>query len=150
MAAASIAIEREVSSGRLRRALLATWLVTAGWDFVFASALAVFGYDSTVARLWQGVASTVLGARAAQLGGLGVAAGLALHLTVALTWSALFVALLARSDTLRRVVRRPSGAAVVAVAYGPAIWLAMSCLVIPLATGRPPSFGFRWWVQLFA
>jgi hypothetical protein len=149
MTTASIAIEREDSS-RVRRALLLTWLVTAGWDFVCASALAVFGYHSTVARLWQGVASTVLGARAAQIGGLGVAAGLALHLMVSLTWSALFVVLLARSDTLRGIVRRPSGAVAVAIVYGPMIWLVMSCVVIPLATGQPPRFGFRWWVQIFA
>ena len=149
-AATSIALERDVTAADLRRALLLTWVVTAAWDFVCASALAVFGYDSTVARLWQGVAATVLGPRAAQLGGRGIAAGLALHLMVALTWSALFIGLLARSSALRRVVRRPFGAIAVAAAYGPAIWLMMSCVVIPLATGRLPSFGFRWWVQIFA
>jgi hypothetical protein len=42
-----------------------------------------------------------------------VVAGLALHLALALTWSAVFVA-------------------------------------IPLATGRPPRLGVRWWVQIFA
>jgi hypothetical protein len=26
----------------------------------------------------------------------------------------------------------------------------MSLAVIPLATGRPPAFGFRWWVQVLA
>jgi hypothetical protein len=149
-AATSIALEGDASAGELRRALLLTWVVTAAWDFVCASALAVFGYHSTVARLWQGVAATVLGARAAQLGGRGIAVGLALHLGVALTGSALFVGLLARSSALRHVVRRPLGALAGAAAYGPVIWLAMSCVVIPLATGRPPTFGFRWWVQVFA
>ena len=149
-AAASVALERDVTASDLRRALLVTWIVTAPWDFVCASALAVFGYHSTVARLWQGVAATVLGGPAAQLGGRGIAVGLALHLCVAFTWSALFVLLLARSQGLRRVVRRPAGALAVAAAYGPVIWLVMSCVVIPLATGRPPTFGFRWWVQVFA
>ena len=149
-AAMSIALEQDATAARQRSALLLTWAVTAAWDFLCASALAVFGYHSTVARLWQGVAATVLGARAAQLGGRGIAVGLALHLMVALTWSALFVGLLARSSALRRVVRRPSGALAVAAVYGPVIWLVMSCAVIPLATGRPPTFGFRWWVQVFA
>jgi hypothetical protein len=26
----------------------------------------------------------------------------------------------------------------------------MSLMVIPLATGRPPRFGLRWWVQVVA
>jgi hypothetical protein len=38
----------------------------------------------------------------------------------------------------------------VAAAYGPIIWLVMSLGVIPLATGKPPVIGFRWWVQIFA
>jgi len=38
----------------------------------------------------------------------------------------------------------------VAVIYGPLIWLVMSLLIIPLATGRPPRFGLRWWVQIMA
>ena len=37
-----------------------------------------------------------------------------------------------------------------AAVYGPLIWLVMSLAVIPLATGRPPAFGFRWWVQVLA
>jgi hypothetical protein len=36
----------------------------------------------------------------------------------------------------------------VAALYGPAIWLVMSLVVISLLSGRPPAFGFRWWVQL--
>jgi hypothetical protein len=31
--------------------------------------------------------------------------------------------------------------------YGPFIWMAMSLAVIPLLTHRPPTIGFRWWVQ---
>ncbi len=131
-------------------ALLVTWFVTAAWDFVCASMLSMFAYGSTFSRLWQGVAATVLGPAATTMGARGVAAGLALHLLVALVWSAVFVVLLARSVTLRRVVESPRGAIAVAMLYGPFIWLVMSIAVIPLATGRPPAFGFRWWVQVFA
>jgi hypothetical protein len=76
--------------------------------------------------------------------------GLGLHLLVALTWSAIFVLVLDRSDVLRRAVARPGGAVAVAVVYGPMIWLVMSLVVIRLATGRPAAFGFRWWVQIVA
>src|SRR5690348_12987039 len=132
------------------RTVIPVWLVTAGWDFVCASALTVFAYHGTFAHLWQGVASTVLGPTAIDGGLTTVAVGIALHLAVAFTWSAIFVAAARMSPALRRTIATPSGALAVAVAYGPVIWLVMSLVVIPLATGRPPRFGFRWWVQVFA
>jgi hypothetical protein len=88
--------------------------------------------------------------RPSPLGALGVAAGLALHLLVALAWSAAFVFAVVGSRALQRALARPLGALAMAALYGPIIWLVMSLAVIPLATGRPPAFGFRWWVQIFA
>ena len=132
------------------RAVFVTWLVTAAWDFICASALGIFAYGSTLSRFWQGVATTVLGASALEMGARGVAAGLVLHLAVAFTWSAVFVLAVAGSPTLRRALNRPVSALLVAVIYGPLIWLVMSLAVIPLATGRLPALGFRWWVQIIA
>jgi len=134
----------------IARAILMTWLVTAAWDCACATMLSVFAYGSTFTRLWQGVASTVIGPKALTMGARGVAAGLGLHLVVAFVWSAAFVFAVSRSGALRRAIVRPAGAVAVASAYGPLIWLVMSIIVIPLATGRPPAFGFRWWVQIFA
>ena len=130
-------------------AILVTWLVTAAWDFVCATLLSVLAYGSTFTRLWQGVASTVLGPDALTMGARGVAAGLGLHVAVALTWSAIFVLAVAWFPSLRRAIATPTGAFVVASLYGPIIWLVMSLAVIPMATGRPPALGFRWWVQVF-
>ena len=124
--------------------------MTAAWDFLCATALSVFAYHTTAARLWQGVASTVLGPSALHGGAMTVVAGLALHLTVALTWSVIFVAAVRASPALRRTIATPAGALAVATIYGPMIWLVMSLVVIPIATGRPPRFGFRWWVQIGA
>ena len=138
------------SGKSVARAILVTWLVTAAWDFVCATLLSVFAYGSTFSRLWQGVASTVLGPAALTMGVRGVAAGLGLHLMVALVWSAAFVLAVAWLAAVRRAIARPGGAIAVACVYGPIIWLVMSLVVIPLATGRPPAFGFRWWVQIFA
>ena len=132
------------------RPVLMVWIVTAAWDFACASALGVFAYGSAFSRFWQGVGSTAFGPSVLAMGARGVAAGLALHLLVALTWSAVFVIALARSLTLRRWLVRPLGALAVAIVYGPLIWLVMSLLVIPLATGRLPTLGFRWWVQIVA
>jgi NAD-dependent oxidoreductase involved in siderophore biosynthesis len=132
------------------RAVIPVWLVTAAWDFLCATALSVFGYHTTVAHLWQGVASTVLGPRAVDGGATAVAFGIAVHLAVAFAWSALFVAAARLSPALLRAITTPSGALAVAAVYGPVIWLVMSLAVIPIVTGRPPRPGFRWWVQIFA
>jgi hypothetical protein len=132
------------------RAVLVTWLVTAVWDLVCASALGIFAYGSTFSRFWQGVAAVALGPTALQMGVRGVAAGLALHLLVALAWSAIFVIAVTRWTALRRSLGRPATALGVAAIYGPMIWLVMSLAIIPLATGKLPAFAFRWWVQIFA
>ena len=132
------------------RAVVVTWLVTAVWDFICASALSVIAYRAVFTRFWRGIASVPLGPQALEMGTLGIVAGVATHFMVALMWSALFVLAVTRSQALQRALARPSGAVAVATVYGPLIWLAMSLAAIPLATGRPPVIGFRWWVQIFA
>jgi hypothetical protein len=132
------------------RLVIPVWLVTAVWDAICATVLAAVAYRVPAGRFWQGVASTVLGPSALDGGAATVLAGLALHAAVALTWSALFVAATLAWAPLRRAIRTPRGALVVAAVYGPAIWLVMSLAVIPIATGRPPRLGFRWWVQVAA
>jgi hypothetical protein len=136
--------------GPVGRAVVVTWLATAAWDFVCASALSVIAYGAVFTRFWRGIASVPMGPRALEMGALGVLAGVATHLLVALTWSTLFVLAVTKSRTLQRALARPPGAIAVAAVYGPLIWLVMSLVAIPLATGRPPVIGFRWWVQVFA
>jgi len=139
-----------VKKRSIAAAIVATWLVTAAWDFVCASLLGILAYGSTFNRFWQGVASVPFGPRMFEMGARGLAAGLALHFFVAFVWSAAFILALTRSFALRRTVARLGGALAVAAVYGPVIWLVMSLLVIPAATGRAPAFGFRWWVQIVA
>jgi len=123
-------------------------LLTGVTDGLFASVLSVAFYDSTVTRLFQGVASTLLGTAAFD-GGLKTAAlGLLMHFGVALGWSAVFLLLLDRSPWLRRLLDSPHGVLKVASLYGPFIWLVMSLVVIPLLLHRPPVLTGRWWIQL--
>lgn len=130
--------------------LLRTWLTIAVIDGIFASCLSVFAYGSTFSRLWQGVASVVLGPSALQGGARTVAVGLLLHVCVAFTWSAVFLTLANALPFIRRIIATPGGILAIAAVYGPPIWLVMSLVVIPLASGRPPSITARWWIQLFA
>ena len=130
------------------RLWLRTGATTALVDFCFASALSVYGYHSTFARLWQGVASVPFGAGVIGAGERWTLAGIALHVLVAFTWSAVFLLLIARSPRLRRAVTSPWGVLAVAALYGPAIWLFMSLVLIPLFTHRAPAFTVRWLIQL--
>ena len=132
------------------RALLPTWLVTAAWDFVCATVLAVVGYGLTFSHFWQGVASVPFGPAVFNSGARGVMLGLVTHLCVALAWSTVFIVALALSPRLQGTIERPAGAIAVAAVYGPLIWLVMSLGVIHMATGKMPVFNFRWWVQVFA
>jgi hypothetical protein len=128
--------------------LLKIWVVIAVVDFCFASALSIFAYDSTFARLWQGVASTVLGPEALTGGTRTVVYGLVLHVGVALAWSTVFLALHTALPALRRLTATPGGILLAATAYGPVVWIAMSMLIIPMMTGRPPTITIRWWIQI--
>lgn len=129
------------------RTILRAWLLTGISDGLFATVLSVFFFNSTFVRLWQGVASVPLGRSALDGGTTTVVIGLALHFSVALWWSSVFLIGLMRVKWVGRVLAQPFGAAKVAAVYGPAVWLVMSLLVIPLFTKRPPSITIRWWVQ---
>ncbi len=129
---------------RLVRAGLATTIV----DGLFSSILSVAAYDSTFSRLFQGVAATVLGSSAFTGGARTTALGVLMHFGVAFGWSAVFVFIVLRSAWVRSILASRFGAVRVAVVYGPAIWLVMSLLVIPVLLHRPPAISFRWWVQL--
>ena len=123
-------------------------LVTGITDGLFSSVLSVAFYHSTVTRLFQGVASTVLGKGAFDGGTATAALGVLMHFGVALGWSAVFLLLLDRSTRIRGALRSRYGVLKVAAVYGPFIWLVMSLIVIPLLLHRPPMITVRWWVQL--
>lgn len=127
--------------------LLRAGLTTAVSDGLFASVLSVFFFGSTISRLWQGVASVLIGPAAFTGGARTVALGMAMHVGVAFGWSAVFIFMVMRSARAQAILAAPYGWLKVAAVYGPAIWLVMSLAVIPVLLHRPPSFTVRWWVQ---
>jgi hypothetical protein len=130
-------------ASRLLRAGLLTGIV----DGLFSTVLTVFFYNSTATRLWQSVASTLLGPASFEGGMRTAAIGLLMHFGVAFGWSAVFL-LLWRIDWIRSIVDSPGGVVKASAVYGPLIWVVMSCAVIPMLVHRPPSITYRWWVQL--
>jgi len=143
-----LAVQRSTASPSAHR-LLVTWLTTAVVDGIFASVLSVV-YNSDATRVWKGVAAVLLGPTAMKGGTSTVLIGLVMHLTVALTWSLVFLFLYESSQRLRELARSRFGVLKVASVYGPFIWLVMSLVVIPLLTHRSPTLSGRWLFQLVA
>src|SRR5262249_38311916 len=125
-------------SGDKMNPVLLAGLLTGVTDGLFSSVLSVAFYNSAVQRLWQGVASVLLGPSALQGGTPTELIGIAIHFGVAFTWSILFRLALYMS-WLRELLNSPMGALKVAALFGPLIWMAMSLVVIPLFTHRPPA-----------
>ena len=129
--------------------LVRAWITTAISDGIFSSVLVTVFYGSTFARLWQGVASVPLGAKALDGGTGAVLTGILIHFCVALTWSTVFLLIWMSSTTIQRTVSSWGGVLTVASAYGPCIWMIMSLVVVQTLAHKPPTINFRWWVQFF-
>jgi hypothetical protein len=147
MAMSTSAASQPIASSSTVSRILLAGLLTGITDGCFSSVLAAFFYGSTVSRLWQGVASTLLGPSALQGGSTSVAVGILMHFGVALGWSTVFVLLVSRIGFVEQLLASPGGVLKVAIWFGPLIWLVMSFLVVPALTHRPPTVNFRWWVQ---
>ena len=121
--------------------------LTGVTDGLFSSVLSVAFYHSTVTRLFQGVASVLLGPEALTGGTRTAAIGLLMHFGVAFGWSVVFLLLAMNSARLRTLLERRYGVATAASMYGPFVWMAMSLAIIPWLVRRPPTINIRWWVQ---
>jgi hypothetical protein len=131
------------------RRLVVTGLITGVIDGLFSSTLSVAFYNSTMSRLFQGVASVLLGSDAFNGGNTTTAIGVLMHFGVAFLWSGIFIVLILRWRWIRRVLATQYGAAKIASLYGPLIWTVMSLAVIPAFTHRLPAITVRWWIQFF-
>jgi hypothetical protein len=129
------------------RRLIQAGALTAIVDGLFASVSSLF-YGSTPTRVFQSVASTVIGPQSFQGGTRTALIGVAMHVAVAFWWSAVFLVLVRRSACIGRTIESPAGRFRVASVYGPSIWLVMSLAVIPLLVHRAPAITGRWWIQL--
>ena len=118
------------------RLLLRAGLLTGITDGLFATVLTTVFYHSTATRLWQGVASTLLGPAAFDGGTSTALLGVLMHFGVAFGWSAVFLLLVMRSGWIRSLLTSPHGTLKVAALYGPFIWMVMSLVVIPLLVHR--------------
>src|SRR5262249_45141208 len=89
-------------------------LLTGVIDGLFSSVLSVAFYNSTIQRLFQGVAATLLGAGAYQGGNRTFAIGVLMHFGVAFGWSVVFLLIVRRVTWTRRLLDSPYGVVKVA------------------------------------
>lgn len=129
--------------------LVRAWLVTGLTDAIFSTVLVTVFYHSTAERLWQGVASVLLGKEALNGGTKAALIGLLMHFGVAFAWTAVFLFLVLPLSWIRGLLASRYGVVKMAALYGPFVWLVMSLAVIPLFVHHPPTINFRWWVQFF-
>lgn len=122
-------------------------LLTGVVDGLFSSILSIAAYGSTASRLFQGVASVLLGNEAFNGGTRTVVIGVLMHFCVAFWWSGVFLFVVLRSPRVRSLLASPYGVVKVASVYGPLVWMVMSLAVIPILVHRPPTIGLRWWIQ---
>jgi MFS-type transporter involved in bile tolerance (Atg22 family) len=135
-------------SGNTLSGIAITGIVTGIIDGLFSSVLSVAFYHSTVARLFQGVASVLIGPEALKGGTRTMLLGILMHFGVAFAWSIVFWVLVGQVDRIRNLLISPNGVLAISILYGPLIWITMSLVVIPLFAQRPP-ITYRWWIQFF-
>src|SRR4026207_2123461 len=96
-------------------------LLTGIIDGLFSSVLSIAAYGSTASRLFQGVASVLLGDEAFNGGARTVALGVLMRFGVAFGWSAVFLFLVLRSSWVRGILDSRYGVVKIASLYGPFI-----------------------------
>ncbi|MGZ6140897.1 MAG: hypothetical protein ACXWLA_09485 [Myxococcaceae bacterium] len=106
-------------------------------------------HGASALRVFQSVASGLLGPSAFQGGWRLALLGLTLHTTIAFAWTLVFLVALVRSPHLRHWVSTRRGAVTVGLVYGALVWLVMDWLVLPLSRARTtPPTALWFWLQL--
>jgi len=118
----------------LLKAVVSGGLGGGALDMLFAVAFATYK-GASASKVFQAIASGVLGAAAAAGGSRIEALGVALHFAMSLAWAALFATVAVCRPT---TVRQP---AIAAAAFGIVVFLCMRLIVLPLsAYPRPVTF----------
>lgn len=116
----------------LRRIAEAT-LVVALLDGAAAVTLyAWILHVTTPARIFQGIASALVGPAAFEGGLPMVLLGVLMHTGVALGWATIYAIAWSRWPALRALTGTTRGAVLAGIAYGPGVWLCMRFLILPL------------------
>jgi len=147
MATAAISLPR--SSATPAR-IATTAAIVAVLDALFAIVLYVaIMRVTTPTRIFQSIASSLLGRASFEGGAQTVGLGMLIHVSVATGWTLLFAAALRVVESLERAVSSTRGALTIGATYGAVIWLMMDLVLIPLTQSRPtPVSAWTFWATL--
>ncbi|MBS2021199.1 MAG: hypothetical protein JST92_02235 [Deltaproteobacteria bacterium] len=125
------------------RALIASGLTLAVLDGLFASTFFALmnGRTPNPKRLFQAIASSLLGPDSFEEGFASMALGVCLHVSVAFAWSAIFFIALRQSERLRALLGSLAAAIAFALVYGACIWPFMNNAFMLLTRSTPMPWG---------
>lgn len=118
--------------GNFMKAILGGGLVAGACDFLYATVFYYLWRDLSPVRLWQSVASGLLGSDAFETGYAGAALGVFLHFLIACLMAAAFVLVASR---LRFLLRH---ALIIGPLYGVFLYYVMNGVVLPLSNVPSP------------
>lgn len=127
-------VRSAAAARRTTSIVLIAWLLAGTLDITAAILYYVGPSPAGSARLLQGIASGVLGARAFDGGAATALLGLALHYLIALIWALILFGAFRIVGVLRRHL------VVTGVVYGFIVWCVMNLIVLPLSNVRHTPF----------
>jgi len=107
--------------------VMIAWVLAGTLDIATAVFYYVGPSSARAARLLQGIAAGVLGARAFDGGEATALLGLALHYLIALIWTLVFLVAFRTLGALRRHL------VLTGIVYGIVVWFVMNLVVLPLS-----------------
>ncbi len=122
---------------RTTRTVMIAWLLAGTLDITVAIVYYVGPSTTRAAKLLQGIASGVLGAPAFDGGAATVLLGLALHYSIALIWTLVFLVAFRTLGALRRHL------VLIGIVYGIMVWFIMNFVVLPLSNVSRAPFQLR-------
>jgi hypothetical protein len=134
MATATITLQRDTSD---LASIAKAGAVVALLDGSYAIVVYVWILHlTTAARIFQGIASRLIGKRSFDGGAATVALGVLLHFTVAYGWTTVYYVALRNFAALRDFVATVGGKVVAGIVLGAIVWPTMNFVVVPLFGGK--------------
>ena len=131
------------------RRIVAAGLTVGLADTLFAFVLqVVYAGTFAPARIFQGIASGVLGDRAAEMGATSTALGVALHFSFAFVWVLVYALAYSRSAQLRRLAGRLATAIPLAFVVGAAVWFGMNFIAKPIGGIAPTTIATQFFLVM--
>jgi hypothetical protein len=100
---------------------------------------------TTASRIFQGIASRLIGKAALDGGAATALLGVLLHFTVAYSWTIAFYLALRTFAGLREFTATTSGKVIAGTLFGATVWLVMNFVIVPAFGGKsvqPPNWQF--------